>query len=264
MIELLDRVLGTVGIEQEVLEQSFPLQRVVAYPYSSNIDLIDGEPTPYLSVPSRASIDAAAIVWKAYPESKVVLIGETCYGDEYPNTTDLMIARGREQGIDIDAFETPKLPGDKPLNNTYSQTEALARYTAMLPEQSEGMLVMPLGYHIRRAARVVRAYRQLRGASFTTAESVFREEDDHRYDAWLPYTAELHRRDLKFELVNLLDRKGRVLNLAAKIMNAQARVVDVVHDGDSGLMLEDDFALPKLERLRAESERQAGMLYETS
>ena len=44
----------------------------------------------------------------------------------------------------------------------------------------------------------------------------------------------------------------------ANVMNAQARVVDIVHDGDSGLMLEDTFALPKLEKLIAKAQQQNG------
>lgn len=265
MMEAIDArlpVAGEVLSGAEALDFSLPVRRITPYPYSSNVELIGGEAVPRLSRFSEASIHAAVLLWKAHPEAEIVLIGETPYGDEFPNTTDLMMSYGRGQGVDENAFvPLSKLRNGQPLNNTYTQTKAYADYFRSLGKgAAKEAITMTLAYHLRRVSRPVHAYPALRATRFVAAESVLHGMSVYMYDKALELTAQLHERDLPMEVATLLPgtRRGNALNLAARIIGQDARVVDAIEGNNGGLVLEDDLAMPKLERLLAQARRQSG------
>src|SRR4051812_36534893 len=111
--------------------------QIIAMPYSSNIELSGGALRPSLSVLSRISINAASVLWKSQQPGracKLIIPGETCFGPELPNTTDLMRSHAISLGVPADAIVgLSPLPDGRGLNNTYLQMQALAAYANRNP-----------------------------------------------------------------------------------------------------------------------------------
>src|SRR5438046_1590757 len=118
----------------EALDPERRFGYIVAYPHSSNIELVNGLIRPCLSVLSRMSIDAAVSVWRSQPaDRRVVIPGETLFAELNvsgftPNTTSLMATRAKEISDMPDIDLVTELSDIRALNNTYLQTEALAQY----------------------------------------------------------------------------------------------------------------------------------------
>lgn len=206
--------------------------QVVAYPYSSNIRIENGQLTPYLSVMSNMSIRAATGIWLAQPpDRKLVIPGETLY-EGLRNTTVLMACSARhltadaEPISDLDLVSLSEGIKGRRLNNTYLQTEAVAR---RLSERGNGRraILSALDYHLERVMWTADAYEI--EADFVTAEAVLHAQGIDEYDKFLPVIAEGTRdSEKKVKWLTKFDRQGKIVNWLMR--NRGGRLVDVVEN----------------------------------
>ena len=232
----------------EALSSERRVDYVVPYPYGSNIATdLNGALLPRLTVMSQMAIDAAVHVLERHPEAKIVIAGETPYGEDLPNTTDLMIRRAQEVSAVADNSLLP-LPRAEGNNNTYLQTETIANFFS--ENGRANILLVPLSYHIRRVAQTIKPYRLT--LSFVTAEAVLQAAGNANYNKYLPSVQSLEKSERKLRFLNKLDKEGKLLNWLTKTTGA--RLVDVVEDDQGELVLEQGYARGKLQQAQSLSE----------
>jgi hypothetical protein len=227
----------------EALDALEEIAYVAPHSYSANVRLdADGNPEPYLSILSQIAIDAAATVVEHQPGSKLVVTGETCYGDELPTTTTLMADRAIDiLGVDAGRVVPLSREDGRGLDNTYLQTEALANF--FRNQAGQRAVIMPLSYHLKRIVHTAKAYGI--DADFVAAEDVLHAVGDHSYDQYLPHIEGLGVSEKALRFINIFDPRGRLLNWMMEKTKGP-RLVDVV-ETDDGLELEQGYSADKLE-----------------
>ncbi|HSX29902.1 MAG TPA: hypothetical protein VLE73_05090 [Candidatus Saccharimonadales bacterium] len=239
------RTSNNILSASQALDAERSFDYIVAYPHSSNIEHNNGQVRARLSALSRMSIEAANVVQNKYPNSKLILPGETCFEDTgLPDTTDLMVAH---LGGDNEHFVPLHRTADKrPLNNTYLQTIGVLDFLDQLPITPHNILIETLAYHVKRVRRTAEAYGLQ--AQFVAAEDIFAHQNNTEYERLGPVIAKGTRKtEALAYLLTAGDRKGTVMNwLMAK---AGARIVDVVQDPSGNLVFENTLAMKKLARL---------------
>jgi hypothetical protein len=220
---------------QAALRESPDIEFIVPFPYGSNVEIGQEGPEPMLSVLSQMSIDAALVVAEHHPGAKVLVAGETPYGDDLPNTTELMMTRASRQVPDRADALVPVVRSDgRPNNNTYRQAEAVAEHLRRGPAAGrQNILTLTLDYHAERVARTMGAYGV--GSDFVTAEAVFEETGNTEYDRYAQYIDGLRKSE---RILMIMARKGFIPNLLTDLRGP--RVVDVVEeDGETKLINEN-------------------------
>jgi hypothetical protein len=233
---------------QEAFDSSRRVEYIVPYPHSSNIGLDQsGQLKPFLSKLSLMSIDAAVAVWENRPEARIVIPGETLYGEDLDTTSDLMVTRAKEISEITDDSLLPlyTLFGKRGLNNTYLQTEALMQFFTGI---STGVLGITLDYHKERTIRTLKAFDMK--PDFVTAESVLDAKGITKYDRYRRVIAGLWKTEMLARLMPTGNRKGALPNFLME--HTGPRIVDIVEDEDGRLKLENDFAHKKQARLLRE------------
>jgi hypothetical protein len=222
---------------------------IVVYPYSSNIEMGTNGLEPRLSVLSQMALDAALAVWSRNPAARIVMPGETPFGDALPNTTTLMVRRAKKTpGISDDSLvPLHSLPNGRPLNNTYLQTKALAHHFGV-QRRAGTILAVALGFHMPRVRSVVKAYGMK--PHFASAEDILQTEGITTYDNYLPHIQHFGGRGERLlALLSSVDGKGRLLNLMMQATGA--RVNDIIDDGAGGLRPYLSFARQRLKEVHA-------------
>ncbi len=231
----------------QALDPTKQIEYIVPFPYSSNLGVGEGNVLePRLSVMSQMSIDAAVKVYEEHPDAEIVIAGEACYGDELLDTTDLMIRRAQEiSDIPRAALVPVRTPKGEAPNNTYLQSEAIAHHFSGKPNP-QNILIVGLNYHLPRIKHTVEAY-GVPNPKFLSIEALFRAANITEYSEYLPHTHCLESSERMLRLVNMIDGKGRLLNLAMR--RSGPRLVDVVRGDDGELHLEQGLAKDKLQAL---------------
>lgn len=238
---------GHVISGEQALDSAREYGFVAPHSYSANVRAGSLGPEVYLSVMSKMAIDAACQVVLARPESQLVITGETCYGDELPTTTELLVERASDVfNIHRDAIRPLAREDGKGLNNTYLQTEALSNFFKQSPEQPA--LIVPLGYHLKRIVHTAQAYGIQ--ADFVAAEDVLHAASINTYDRYLPLIAMLESSERLLRGANKIDRQGKIMNLIMKLKGP--RQVDVI-EIDGELVLEEGYSQDKLAQVLAAS-----------
>jgi hypothetical protein len=233
----------------QALDPERPVDYIVAYPHSSNIELQNGQITPRLSALSRMSIEAATFVQEPHVGSKLVLPGETCFEDtDLPDTTDLFV----EYLGDNDTRQSVPLHrtlDGRPLNNTYLQTMGLTEFFNQLPKEPQNVLIETLDYHMTRVRRTAVAYGLK--ANYVVAEEVLAHKGIDTYDALSPVIARGTRKtEALAYMLTVGDRKGTIMNRV--MANSGARLVDVTENPQGELVFENTLAKKKLAVLTAQ------------
>ena len=247
---------GRIIAGSEALDPQRPIDHVVAFPHSSNIELILGQIEPRLSLMSQMSIEAAATIWRQHPSSGLVIPGETCFEEtDLPDTSDLMVEHIQKtsdpDANDSDLAPLHRLSDGRPLNNTYLQTMGLIEFFDGLPKQPGNILIETLEYHVARVRRTAEAYGIK--ANYVIAEDVLHELGVTEYDPALPVIAHGTRKtEALAYLLTIGNRKGTLMNTVMR--KAGARLVDVVEDPDGNLVFENKLAKRKIATLTAQAE----------
>lgn len=234
---------------EEVLGDSRPFAQVVVYPYSSNIGL-DSTRTALesrLSVMSKMSLDATALVQIEHPHTQIAIPGETPF-DDLPNTTDLMVKRSKDLHDIPDDSLVPlhRVSDGRSLNNTYLQSQGIQEH---FEGDSDGVLVVTLAYHAARVARVLKAFGMK--PEFTTVEAIMQEAGIHTYDRYFPVTNGLKMTEFVARCMTngIFLPKGQLPN---KLMERTGpRIVDIIEGEDGQLKLENKYANKKRAELEA-------------
>lgn len=238
---------GVILTGNEALDSSCKVEYIVPFPYSSNLEVGAGNVLePRLSILSQMSIDMAIAVHEQHPDATIVIAGEACYGDEMLDTTDLMVARVLETSdVPLSALAPVRTSKGTAPNNTYLQSEAVAHYFAG-KANPQNIVVGALQYHQPRVQHTVEAY-GVASARFVTVEAVFEAAGITDYDDYLPHIRGLESSERVLRMINMLDGRGRLLNLAMR--RSGPRLVDVVADETGELHLEQGLAKDKLAAL---------------
>jgi hypothetical protein len=225
------------------LRNSPDIEFIVPFPYGSNIEIGQEGPEPMLSVLSLMAIDAALVVAEHHPDAKVLVAGETPYGDDLPNTTELMMRRAKQVSDRADAIVPVVRSDGRPNNNTYRQAEAVAEHLREDPTAGrlQNVLTIPLDYHAVRVAQTMGAYGV--GSDFVTAEAIFAETGNTQYNRYDQYIDGLRASE---RILMRIARKGFIPNLLTDLRGA--RVVDVIEE-DGSMKLINEIAQKRLAKL---------------
>lgn len=235
-----------------------PVRQIVVLPYTSNLALEHGIPQARLSRLSVIAVTAATRLWQQYPESRLVIPGETDYVDQ-PNTTALMKAHAMAHSspavpeVAIDGINT--LPDGRTLDNTYLQMEAVAGH---LGGDTEGTIFSSLRFHRPRVAQVAEA-NGISDARFVAAEDIHAEVGDpYDYGKYFDLIDSMARAERFKRFVGHFDSKGTIFS---RIMRVVGPNIDDIHEHEGVMSLEHGHAWAKQRKVTQQLTAEApGML----
>jgi hypothetical protein len=204
---------------------------ILPLPYTSNVELNDaGEIETHLSIASTICLDAAINLWKDNRTAKLLMTGESGYGDDLPDTASLMLSMAVGAGVPSRAVVTLHTAADgiTPLNNTCQQLTAACRYINGLPTvvAKPNVAAVALDFHRWRVARTLRQVGL--GSTVLTAESILSERQIAAYDAYLPHLHKLGRAELPLKFMSFCDPKSQLINWYTGVRGS--RLADIAID----------------------------------
>lgn len=223
----------------------------VVTPYAQNLKEIgDRAGENRLTFFSAFDLNASFELYKAGHVKKLILCGETTFGEERSTTSELMKDALLRLGVpeeDIIVLDNPKL------DNTAVQIKAVAEYQKENGLSDQQFLVIDWRFHDERIKNHIKGF----GLNAETVQS----EDLHKYfepdfdlerlEEVLP--KEFEERETKVRKISRFDKRGLIPRLLL-IMGRGGSVTDIkrVKDdtGNSHLELEDTTGKKKLQEYK--------------
>lgn len=224
---------------------SQPVSHIVALPYTSNIEIAEGRLRAKLSLLSEISVMGAIRVWEQYPESMVIIPGETDYQDQ-PNTSQLMMEHALDRSAISQDSIVPlnNLPDGRALNNTYLQMEAVAHHMA---KNTEGILFTGLNFHLKRVSDIAATF-GINSAQYLSSEKIHTNVGDpNNYGRYFKLISSMKRSEVLRRMIGRVDTRGK---LFTRIMESRGPNLDDIVEINGKLTLERGQAWEKEEALK--------------
>lgn len=221
----------------------------VLMPYSQNLRERVTTITQRLSFYSAFATNAVAELYKAEQVKKIILCGETTFGQDMKTTSDLQKEALVRMGIpdeDIIVLTEPNL------DNTAVQIRAVARFQKRNKLTNNKFLVVDWGFHDQRVNNHIKGFRL--NAETIVAEDVHKlirpKFNQRRLVEVLP--AEFEEREKTVRKISKLDRVGLIPRVILKARGASVTDIQKSRDenGNLSVTLENTTGKRKLEQVK--------------